>query len=80
MDAVWDELIGEGIQSLPTHVPRKWMMVDGHSYIYELRIGQAYRAVSIEHVDHPEVPADGAIKRIAGILKKHFPYLGAPAK
>ena len=80
MDSMWDELVREGVLSLPTHVPRTWLMMDGHSYIYELRRGQSYRAVRIEHVDKPEVPADDAIKRIARILQAQFPFLGVPSR
>jgi hypothetical protein len=80
MDSMWDELVREGVHSLPTHVPRTWMMMDGHSYIYELRRGQSYRAVWIEHVAKPEAPADDAIKRIARILQAHFPFLRVPSR
>jgi hypothetical protein len=80
MDSMWNALVELGVDSLPTHVPRKWMMVDGHRYIYELRRGQVYRAVMIEHVDKPEVPADDAIKRIARVVRSHFPFLSMPVR
>ena len=80
MDSLWNELVGEGILTLPTHVKRSWTSNDGHMYIYELRRGQAYRAVAIEHLDRPEVPADAAIKRIARMLQTHFPFLGMPGR
>lgn len=80
LDSMWDQLVSEGMLTLPTHVPRTWGMVDGHSYFLELRRGQSYRAVHIEHVNKPEVPADTAIKRIASLLKQRFPFIGMPIR
>ena len=80
LDSLWNALVAEGLLTLPTHVPRTWGQLDGHSYMFELRRGQSYRAVHIEHVDKPEVPADDAIKRIVGILRRQFPFIGVPAR
>ena len=80
LDSIWNELIADGLLTLPTHVPRTWGRADGHSYSIELRRGSSYRAMRIEHLDKPEVSADAAIKRIAGILKGRFPFMGGPVR
>ena len=80
LDSLWADLTKEGVQSLPTRVPRKWGRVDGHSYMVELRRGPSYRGMLIEHMERPEVPGDTAILRIAGAMKRRFPFLLMPAK
>ena len=69
---IWPTLVNAGILTLPTKVPRTWMMLDGHSYVLEVRHGQTYRASEIEHVEKPEVPADSVIRRIAESLRRYF--------
>jgi hypothetical protein len=45
-------------------------MMDGFSYVIEVRRGAEYRASSIEQVDKPEVPADAQVKRVYEALTR----------
>jgi len=69
---IWPTLVNVGMLRLPTRVVRKWMMLDGHTYVLEVRRGQTYRASEIEHLDKPEVSADTDIRRIAEFLRRYF--------
>jgi len=72
-DSMWQDLVAQGILTLPVHVTRAWRRADGTTYLVELRRGHLYRASRIEHLEKPEVPADRAIQRIALILQRRFP-------
>jgi hypothetical protein len=69
----WDSAVQEGLLTLPPEVPRTWLMMDGFSYVIEVRRGAEYRASSIEHVDKPEVPADAQVKRVYEALTRLVP-------
>jgi hypothetical protein len=71
-ELVWANLVATGMLTLPTNVPRKWMMLDGHTYVLEVREGQFYRASIIEDLEKPEVPADATIRRLARLLSPYF--------
>lgn len=71
-ERLWPMLVHMGIDSLPTRVPRKWMMLDGHTYVLEVRRGTRYRASEIEHLEKPEVRADAVVRRIADVLRRYF--------
>ena len=72
-DALWNELIAGGLEGLPASIPRAWTMLDGHTWVLELRRGQDYRVSVIEAVDQPEHPADVVMQRIVGILRRAYP-------
>jgi hypothetical protein len=71
-ELVWAKLVATGMLTLPTNVPRKWMMLDGHTYAVEVRVGEFYRASVIESLEKPEVPADATIRRLARLLSPYF--------
>ena len=64
LDGVWRRALSAGVRQLPPRVPRTWMMLDGFSYVIELREGSAYRASVIEALDKPEVEADRQAREI----------------
>lgn len=70
IERAWDAAVHEGLLTLPAEVPRKWLMMDGFSYVIEVRRGAEYRASSIEHVDKAEVPADAQVKRVFDVLTR----------
>ena len=70
IERAWDAAVHEGLLTLPAEVPRKWLMLDGFSYVIEVRRGAEYRASSIEQVDKPEVPADAQVKRVYDALTR----------
>jgi len=61
---VWQTAVAKGALKLPQRVPRKWGMMDGGSYVVEVRTGSNYRASSIEDVSPPEVDADRQVKDV----------------
>jgi hypothetical protein len=71
-EQVWPTLVATGLLTLPTHVSRTWMMLDGLTYVAEVRLGRHYRASAIEHLEKPEVTADATIRKLARILSYYF--------
>jgi hypothetical protein len=59
---LWEMLVGLGILTLPPTIERDWIMMDGHSYVIEVRVGSQYRATVTEHAD--ETPVDEQIHQI----------------
>lgn len=43
-DSAWQDVVRAGVLRLPPMVPRNWAMLDGHTYVIELRQGDSYRA------------------------------------
>jgi hypothetical protein len=72
LDGVWKELTKSGIATLPPHIKRSWTMLDGLTYVAQLRIGRDYRVSRIEHVQPPQDPADRAIQEIRAILVREI--------
>jgi hypothetical protein len=68
-EAFWQELKREGILELPPRVPRTWMLLDGLSYVVEVRRGDDYRASDIEHTK-PEGRPDRIMQRIAALMAR----------
>jgi len=68
-EAFWQELKREGILALPPRVPRTWMMVDGLTYVFEVRRGDDYRGSEIEHTK-PEGRPDSLAQRLAALFER----------
>jgi hypothetical protein len=68
LERTWSDLVAAGVLALPTSVHRSAVMLDGLSYVVEVRVGQEYRVSQIQDWSRDEVPADGAIKIINRIL------------
>jgi hypothetical protein len=77
-EAFWQELKSEGILELPPKVRRSWMMLDGHTYVVEVRRGNDYRASVIEHTT-PETRADTVMQRLAALIQRG-PLAALPAR
>jgi hypothetical protein len=69
---VWRRLTKAGIRTLPTRIERNWIMMDGHTYVTQLRVGPEYRASRIEYVRRPEAPADRTVQVIDSILTREI--------
>jgi hypothetical protein len=70
-EAFWQTLKSGGLLELPPRVPRTWMMVDGHTFVIEVRRGGDYRGSVIEHAGKPEVRADTVVQSL-GSLVRHW--------
>lgn len=68
LPGLWADLVRAGVTGLPTHVPREWIMLDGHSYVVEVRRGDEYRASVIEHTSPPPTRADSVVQSVAAIV------------
>ena len=68
-EAFWQGLKAQGILELPPSVPRTWLMLDGHTYVVEVRRGGDYRASVIEHT-RPEVRADTLVQHLAQMVDR----------
>jgi hypothetical protein len=65
----WQKLKREGILELPPQVPRSWRMLDGYTYVVEVRRGNDYRASVIEHT-RPESRADSLVQHLAELIRQ----------
>jgi hypothetical protein len=72
-DETWDALVEAGLLRLPPSVPRPWIMMDGHTYVLEVRRGTEYRASRIEHTTPPATAADSAMQAVAAVLRRVAP-------
>ena len=77
---VWKELVDAGIATLPTSVRRSEIMMDGTSYVVQLRMGQEYRVSRIQEWHTVETPADKAIQRINAILTQRIGWVAGDRK
>jgi hypothetical protein len=68
IDTAWTRAVRAGLLTLPAQVEREWIMMDGFTYVIELRYGNRYRAVEIEHVEKPEVVADAVVQEVHAAL------------
>lgn len=61
-----------GVESLPGRLIRRYEMLDGHTYVMELRSGDRYSVSVIEHWEPARVQADQTIQAIARLLTTRF--------
>lgn len=73
LDAVWRRVVDAGVRELPPRVPRNWVMLDGFTYVIELREGGSYRASAIEALEKPEVEADRQARTIYELTRRAVP-------
>jgi hypothetical protein len=70
IDTAWKNAVAAGLLTLPARMERNWHMLDGFTYVLEIRQGNIYRAVEIEHLDRPEAPADSVVKKAYAALTR----------
>ena len=70
IDSAWNDAVNAGLLALPASVPRTWTMLDGVTYLLEVRRGREYRASMIESLDTPEVEADRQVKVVFAALSR----------
>jgi hypothetical protein len=70
LEAAWVKAVASGVRELPPRVPRQWVMLDGFTYVIELREGNSYRASVIEAVGKPEGDADRAVKAVYDAVRQ----------
>lgn len=64
LDAAWRDAVAAGVLALPPEVPRTWEMLDGRTFVVEVRHGDGYRASVIECTQPPETETDRRIQRV----------------
>src|SRR3954470_4589769 len=69
IEVFWQDLKSHGLLELPPRVPRTWMMIDGHTYVVEVRRGSDYRGSVIEDTT-PESRADSLVQDLAGMVDR----------
>jgi len=72
---VWRAVVAAGVRDLPPRIPRKWVMVDGFTYVIEVRIGGSYRVSVIESLEKPEVDADRQARAIYDLVEQGVPQV-----
>lgn len=68
IEAAWAAAVRAGALQLPGRVERNRSIDDAFMYVVELRKGDDYRASMIEHVEHPETPADQQVRDIYAVV------------
>lgn len=68
IERTWNGAMGAGLLTLPPAVPRKTLMLDGSTYVVEVRRGNEYRASIIQRVNPPEVEVDAQVQRVFDAL------------
>ena len=67
--SIWRAAVQRGLLALPPRPARKWTMLDGFTYVVEVRRGPEYRASVIEQVRPPELEADRQVQLIDDLLR-----------
>jgi len=70
VESAWEDAVSAGLLQLPGRVKRTWMMLDGFTYVVEVRRGDEYRASEIEHVDRAETAADTQVKGVYAAVSR----------
>lgn len=65
---LWSELLEHRVLNMPPEIERDWIMMDGHSYVLQVRTTEQYRASSIESTT--ETSEDKAMQAIAALIDK----------
>jgi hypothetical protein len=73
IEQAWNDAVHAGAQQLPPRIERDRAMDDAFMYVVELRSGDDYRASVIEHLEHPETPADQQVKDIYAAVNRLVP-------
>lgn len=68
IENAWKKAVDAGLLSLPGSPASKRMMLDGFTYVIELRIGRTYRAMEFQHIQPPENETDAQIQRVFAAL------------
>src|SRR6185437_2399149 len=72
---LWQAVVKAGVLDLPTRIPRKWVMMDGFTYVIEVRVGGTYRVSVIEAIEKPEVDADRQARAIYDVVEQGVPQV-----
>lgn len=72
-EAAWRQAVTDGLLVLPPRVPRQWIMMDGFTYVIEVRHGEEYRASVIEYAKPPETAADRQVQAVYAALMGILP-------
>jgi hypothetical protein len=71
--AAWRDALSAGVLQLPGRVSRSSMMLDGVTYVVEVRRGDEYRAAEIEHLEVPAVKADSQVQQVNLAVRRLLP-------
>jgi hypothetical protein len=68
IDSAWSRVVAAGVLTLPPHPTPERMMLDGFTYVIEVRQGSTYRASVITHVRKPQAESDSQVQQVFAIL------------
>ncbi len=69
IETLWLTAERRGLMTLPPKIPRDWVMLDGTTYVLEVRKGREYRASVIEQRIPPESEPDQRIQAVAAVFE-----------
>ena len=73
MDELWESAMRDGLFDLPTGVARDFIMLDGHSFVIEVRIGAEYRATDLACVGKSTNSVDVKVRELGQLFQAAFP-------
>ena len=65
---LWPQLVHAGVLQVPPEPHAKRMMLDGFTYVLEVRVGDVYRASVLPQYESSSEEADLNVQQIARIL------------
>jgi hypothetical protein len=68
LNRLWNTLVENGLLDLPTNVKHSWIMLDGRTFVVEVRVGNFYKASVLAYLKNPKLKAYKTIKNIVRIL------------
>jgi hypothetical protein len=68
---LWDRLVQAGLLRVPPEPHANWHMLDGFTYVLEVRVGNTYRASILPQSDASADEADLIIREVTRILEGH---------
>jgi|SRR5436190_5954073 len=68
MSDVWSQLVDAGVLRVPPDPHSKWVMLDGFTYVLEVRVGNTYRASVLPQAESSTENADLIVRAVARIL------------
>ena len=64
----WSQLLQAGVLTVPPEPHAKWIMLDGFTYVLEVRVGDTYRASVLPQLESSVTEPDSIVQQIARIL------------
>ena len=66
---LWPQLLEAGVLGVPPEPHAKWLMLDGFTYVLEVRVGDTYRASVLPQSESSTAEPDLIVREVARLLE-----------